>query len=208
MSDASPVRAGDTLILGNGAQLHLINPDEVGLPASAYASEEQRGRFTGERLFSTNPKLYNAIVALIGRGLGYREIGEVCSVSTNTVCGVAWRERIPVETIRERIGRIGLDVAQLSLEAIRDILADPEARKKIPAKDLAIIHGISTTNAQLMLGGATSRHEELPICRPSHDDYFHYLDRLKNVTPATGSAAAAARARTPTKRVTITYPAL
>jgi hypothetical protein len=107
----------------------------------------------------------------------------------NTVCGVAFRESIPVETLRERIGRIGLDVAALSLESIRELLGDPEARTKISAKDLAIIHGIATTNAQLLLGGATARIESPVITTPSHSAY---LDFIRNVTPATGSEAATA----------------
>lgn len=180
MSDLSPVRAGESLLLGSGQQLQLVDVDEVGLPAAAYASTEQRGRFTGERLFSSNPALYGAITKLLSRGHTYREIAEVCSVSVNTVCGVAYREVRSVETLRERIGRLGLDVAQLSMECIRELLTDPDWRRAATAKDLAIIHGIAFTNAQLALGGATARLETTDVSRPGHDDYLRYL---QNVTP-------------------------
>lgn len=168
------------MLLGNGAQLRLLDVDEIGMPASAYSDQEERGRFTGERLFFTNRPLYEAVAKLIARELPYREISEVCGVSSNTVCGIAWRERVSIETQRQLIGRLGFDVARLSLEAIRDRLSDPEQTKKISAKDLAVIHGIATTNAQLLLGGATARIESPDVKPPSHDDYLAYL---KNVTP-------------------------
>lgn len=180
MSGASSVPAGDSLLTGSGRQLALIDADEAGLPPAAYQRLEDRGRWTGERLFLANPKLYGAVVKLLARGLTYREIAEVCEVSVNTVCGVVYREGITIETLRERIGRLGLDVAHLTLDTIRDLLADPEFRKRITAKDLAIIHGISFTNAQLALGGATSRTESVPLSPPDHEAYLAFL---KNVTP-------------------------
>lgn len=173
----------ESLVLGNGEQLALLEVDDAGLPQEAYAMAEASGRFTGDRIFSTNPRLYRAIVALLGRSVPYREISEICGVSANTVCGVCQREGVPIETIRERIGRLSMDVAALTVEAMRDMLADPLQRVRLSFKDLAIAHGIATQNGQLLLGGATSRMEthEAP---PTHDDY---LRSLPNVTPpATG----------------------
>jgi hypothetical protein len=186
-----------SLILGNGEQLDLLNSgplDDAGLPARAYELGEVAGRFTGARIFSANPKLYHAMVGLLARGVPYREISEICSVSVNTVCAVSLREGEPIETIRERVGRLGMDVAALTMEAIRDLLADPVSRARLGLKDLAIAHGIAVQNAQLLLGGATSRMgtEEKPAA--SHDDYLRFLDGLVNVTP-TGSAA-----ETPTQK--------
>lgn len=175
-----------SLILGNGRQLSLLESDPSGLPDTAYQYAEQAGRFTGDRLFLRNPQLYHVIVGLLARAVPYREIAQLCLVSVNTVCAVSQREGIPIETIRERIGRIGLDVAALTLEAIRDLLADPDWRKQASAKDLAIIHGIAFTNAQLALGGATARIEfpdKTPA--PAHADYLQFI---RNVT-GTGSSA-------------------
>lgn len=187
MMSALPESNPESLILGDGRQLTLLGAelDEAGLPDVVYAASDAAGRFTGERIFLKNPQIYRAIASLLGRSMPYREIADVCSVSINTVCGVAFRERVPIETIRERIGRIGLDVAQLTLEAIRDVMADPVARAKVSAKDLAIIFGIATTNAQLLLGGATSRIESGDISVPAHDEYLAFL---RTVTPLpTGS---------------------
>lgn len=174
--------AQPSLILGSGEQLTLL-PGEVldsaGVPAFAYADAEARGRFTGERLFSTNPKLYQAIAKLLARGETYREIADICQVSTQTVTGVAYREQIPVETLRERLGRVGLDVARLSAEALLEILSDPVLRAKISAKDLAVIHGIMTSNAQLVLGGATARVEHRDVEAPGHDDYLRMVEQAK-----------------------------
>lgn len=172
VSDAS-------LILGDGRQLALIELDDSGLPPEAYAFAEKAGRFTGDRIFSQNPKLYHVIVSLLARAIPYREISEICQVSVNTVCAVCQREGVPIETIRDRIGRLGLDVAALSLEAIRDLLANPEWRKAVSAKDLAIITGIAFTNAQLALGGATTRLEVNQTPAPGHEDYERFV---RNVT--------------------------
>lgn len=189
MSDSAPNFSGDgtgqvsepeSLILGSGAQLALLDVDEAGLPAEAYALGEAAGQFTGERIFSRNPQLYRAIVNLLARAVPYREISEICGVSVNTVCGVAQREGVPIETLRERIGRMGLDVAALTIEAIRDLLADPLTRGKLTLRDLAIAHGIAVQNAQLLLGGATSRVENADAtAKPGHDDY---LALIRNVT--------------------------
>jgi hypothetical protein len=170
----------ESLVLGNGEQLALLEVDDAGLPQEAYAMAEASGRFTGDRIFSTNPRLYRAIVALLGRSVPYREISEICGVSVNTVCGVSQREGVPIETIRERIGRLAMDVSAMTAEAMRDMLADPIQRARLSFKDLAIAHGIATQNGQLLLGGATSRMEthEAP---PTHEDY---LRSLRNVTPA------------------------
>ena len=191
MNESSALRAPESLLLGSGQQIDLIELDDAGLPAQAYQSLEARGRFTGERLFSSNPKLYTVIVRLLGRGMTYRAIAEVCEVSENTVCGVSFREQIPIEALRERMGRLGLDVSQLTLEAILELLVDPAARKKISAKDLAIIHGIATTNAQLLLGGATSRVETPQPLKPTHATY---LELIQTVT-ATGSGAETAETK-------------
>lgn len=180
MNEAAKVPSGESLLLGSGAQLDLVATDDFGLPPAAYTRLEDRGRWTGDRLFFANPQVYGAIAKLLARGMPYREIADILQVSVNTVCGVAYREAIPIETLRDRIGRLGLDVAQLTLETIRDLLADPVSRLKISAKDLAIIHGIATTNAQLLLGGATARIDMSPPAVPDHEAYLQFL---KNVTP-------------------------
>lgn len=169
-----------SLLLGSDAQLALLDVDEAGLPARAYELGEQAGRFTGDRIFSTNPRLYRAIAALVARSIPYREISEICSVSVNTVCAVCQREGVPIETIRERIARLGMDVTMLTLEAIRDLMADPDYRRSMSVKDLAIVMGISFTNAQLAGGGATARMDTVEKgAKPSHDDYERLI---RNVT--------------------------
>lgn len=183
-----------SLILGSGEQLNLMPGEELdlaGLPPSAYADAEARGRFTGERLFLSNPKLYHAITKLLARGETYREIADLCQVSTQTITGVSLREAIPVETLRERLGRVGLDVARLSLEAMLEMLHDPVLRAKLTLKDLAVAHGIAFQNSQLALGGATARVETRDITEPGHDDYLRMLADAQrslrepiNVTPA------------------------
>lgn len=177
----------ESLILGNGTQMALLDVDAAGVPAAAYEYNETFGRFTAERIFSQNNRLYMAIVNLLARGLPYREISEICGVSVNSVCAICLREGTPIETLRERIGRLGLDVALLTMESIRDMLADPAWRAEASMKDLAIVHGIATTNAQLLLGGAT-QHIVTSDATPGHDDYLRFVKRVIDVS-ATGSRA-------------------
>lgn len=180
---SAPSEQTGSLMLGNGQQIDLLDPDDVGLPPAAYQRAEDRGRWSGDRLFFQHPRIYAACAKLLAKGqMAYREIGDTLGMSVNSVCAVAYREQIPIETLRERMGRLGLDVAMLSMECIRDLLADPEWRKEATAKDLAIIHGISFSNAQLALGGATSRTENVPQSPPDHEAYMAFI---KNVT-ATG----------------------
>lgn len=193
----------ESLILGSGEQLALLEVDNAGLPAAAYEIAEQAGRFTGDRIFSQNPRLYNAIVALLGRALPYREISEICGVSVNTVCAISQREGVPIETIRERIGRLSLDVAQLTIEAIRDMLADPAQRSRLSLKDLSIAFGISTQNGQLLLGGATQRIETVEA-QPGHDEYLRYM---KDVTGTGLAAENPALKALPGSGVTVDLPA-
>ena len=84
-----------------------------------------------------------------------------------------------------------MDVASLTLEAMRDLLADPAARARLTIKDLAVAHGIAFTNAQLALGGATARMgiaDERPAA--THDDYLRMMEEMQRVLPLpTGSGA-------------------
>lgn len=198
---------GESLMLGNGHQLDLLEVDDAGLPAAAYELGEAAGRFTGERIFSGNPKLYHAIVRLLARAVPYREISDICSVSINTVCAVAQREGVPIETLRERIGRLGLDVAALTIEAIRDLLADPEMRGRHSMRDLSIAHGIAVQNAQLLLGGATGRIEHADATpAPGHDDYLAYIQNVTRTGSSAENPAQKARLAAPIE-VTATPPA-
>jgi hypothetical protein len=54
-------------MLGNDRQLELLEcqVDETGLPPEVYELVESPGRFTGERIFSGDSRLYQAIVALL-----------------------------------------------------------------------------------------------------------------------------------------------
>lgn len=182
----STTKDGSALLLGSGRQLELVDLDEIGLPPEAYESEEARGRWTGERLFSQRPMVYRACAKLLARGdMGYREIADLLEISTNTVCGVAYREGITIETIRERLGRKFMDLATLSVETALELLNDPVRRRTLSAKDLGILAGIATERGQLLLGGATQRIDHGDMTPPDH---AAYLDAIKNVTP-TGSPA-------------------
>lgn len=182
-------QARESFLLGNGKQLDFLpDADPSEIPAEAYAAQESRGIFTGERLFQQNPRLYKGIVKLLGGGIPFWTIAETLSVSVNTVRAVREREGVTIDTEKNRIGGIALDVARLGFEELKRRLSDLDELAKLSAKDIAIMTGIATQNAQLLLGGPTARIETIEHGAPGHEDYLRYIAELKNVT-ATGLAA-------------------
>lgn len=178
----------DSLLLGNGTQLALLPEQGDELPDGVFARQEQRGIFTAERLFNRNPRLYHAIVKLLGKAETFWSIADILSVSVNTVRAVRDREGVAIDTEKTRIGQVALDVARLSFETLHARLADPEERAKLRTTDLGIIAGIATEKAQLLLGAPTAIIASTETAAPGHDDYLRLLAGLKNVT-GTGYSA-------------------
>lgn len=193
----------DSLLLGDGRQLKLLEIDELGLPGAAYDRLEERGHFTAERIFSQRPDVYRVIVKALGKEMGYREIADLCAVSVNTVGAVARREKIPIESIRQQLARLGFDGVRLTIETILEILGDPDLRRKISAKDLAIMNGILTANAQLLSGGMTANIGTGENVKAGHDDYLKFI---KDVT-GTGLAGGKPGQKGPTVDGVIELPA-
>lgn len=135
-------RSDKQLFLFCGADLPLIDRDQP------------RGEFTGERLFERDRDRYDAAVRFLGDpGVSLRQICELLHLSSNTVRGVAARERIPIETARAKI---------VSTLAYGVQLAADQVIEKLPGgnlKDSAIALNILATNMQLVGGQATSRVE-------------------------------------------------
>lgn len=170
-------------------QMDLLSPDQ--LAEQAYAREEQgvdkmlskpEARYTGERLFARNPRLYELIVRLVASGLGIKRIAGMCQVHPYTVMGVRDREGQAIETHKQQIA----DKARLGAElyvdgAIEDIIERPD---KISARDKAIIAGVLVDKSQLLSGGATSRAESLRPDGPTHEDFNAWLEGMQRVEEA------------------------
>ena len=131
-------------------QLDLIPAEEV----DEFVSDqlERRGDFTGERLFNQNPKVYQAIVKMIGAGMGVNFTASTLGVSTNTIQAVELRERSAVETLKKRTAGKALSVSRMCFEEMAERLTDPIQRAKIPFKDLAVGGGIAATKSIELAG--------------------------------------------------------
>ncbi len=169
----------DSLIERSGQQLPLLTSDQM--PASFFAEAEADPRnpeFTAARFFQKHPEKYNAVIALTAEGLGVLRIGALLQCSGNTVMAVQDRERGQVEILKTRIAALARRGAQLCVEGILEALVDPDKRAKIPARDLAVIHGILVEKSELLSGGVTARIETIDRTEPSVADFERMMREL------------------------------
>lgn len=166
---------------GNG-QLDLLPP----LQADAFERLECAGEFTGERLKRYRPDTYRAVAVLLSQNVGVIRIGQLLQVSPNTVMAVRDAETKSIAELKLSLSQIAHQGAQLGLEGIRDQLATILAQAAKPGyhlevkdvRDLAVVTGLLIQNGQLLAGEATSRHEEVAIQAPDHDDFNRYIAAL------------------------------
>lgn len=131
-------------------------------------SERARGVYTLERLKTREPERFQWIVAAVQEGrLSVREICSMYDCSDKTVTAIRKElelQSVPVTTVKERLGRRFAGIVHASQERIAEAFADPAERKKITPKDAAIIAGISSQNALVMLGEANRivEHRDAP----------------------------------------------
>lgn len=153
---------------------------------SFFGELENKGEFTGERLFQQRPDTYKAIVVLLGQKLGVIRIGKLLGVSPNTVMAVRDREGATVDIVKEHLARVAHAGATLAsegmLEALNNILQHPDCLAVKDLKDLAVVYGILVQNAQLLSGQPTARLEV--STKPEHDDWNAYVASLKSAHPA------------------------
>ena len=177
-----------SLINPEEKQLYLIESDQ--LPASIFEESEKltdddgdgyKREFTAARLFARKPEVYNSIISLSAEGLGALRIGRLLKVSPNTVLAVRAREGEIVDIEKERISRECRAAARMCVEGIVEDLTDPARRRKISAKDKAIIHGVLIEKAELIAGLPTSRIDHSGSREPSADDYNNYLNGMKTI---------------------------
>jgi hypothetical protein len=162
--------ASESLIKKDNQQLALFGSDQM--DAALFASEESEPQrlFTGARLFASDPERYKAIIALSAEGLGAIRIGRILQVSPHTVLAVREREPEAVAIEKNRIANLSRGAARMCVEGIIDLLADPDQKKKISAKDLSIIFGILTEKFELLSGSPTARVLNV-TATVDYDDY-------------------------------------
>lgn len=163
-------------------QLDLIPAQEVEDELQpAYQSMEGSHTFTAERLFDQNPRLYKAIVKMVGSGLGQRYIAELLQVHPATIRAVEARERDAVDTLKKRTAGKALTVSRMCIEEMEHRLDDPVKREKIPFKDLAVGAGILVTKS-MELNGAV-------VPTLSSEDFRAGAEAFKGFLQVMGSVA-------------------
>ncbi len=141
----------------------------------AVIAREQRGEFTGERLFLQRRGVYDAIVRLLGEGrLGVKAIGSTLGVSVNTVRAVRDREPGAVDTQRAKTVKHLADFVELAAGRLADEAGE------MPLGQLAVPLGIAVEKMQLLTGGATARVEIVEV--PPVDAFNDYIAGLPTVT--------------------------
>lgn len=140
--------------------------------------------YTAERLWKSYPEKYRMIVALSAEGIGVLRIGRLLKCGPATIQAVQDREGGQIEILRARLAGLARRGVQLCIEGLVEMLSDESKRKRIPARDMAIIAGILNQNAELLSGGATSRLEVVDRSAPTHEDFLHWIDSLPQVTGA------------------------
>ena len=162
----------NSIIKRESQQPELFNSAEM--ESEMFKADEDRGEFTGERLYKNHPEKYRALVALLVEGLSVRRVCDVLKVSHHTVLAVRQREGSTIATLKERLAVLAADGAKLCVEAIVDRLFNPEDLKKISARDLSIIAGVLVDKGQLLSGGVTAR-VEITGKEPGPDDFNRQL---------------------------------
>lgn len=130
------------------------------LPPSIEHRLEERGEYTAERLFSREPDKYRTIVAMIAAGRGIRSIKRECSVHHDTIHAVAAREKMSIDTLKQRI--VSDIEAAIQVGAERAV----EVMETIKPEQLMVGIGILIDKYQLLTGGATVRVETAESASP------------------------------------------
>jgi len=145
-----------SLIKQEENQLRLISESALDQDIFKESENSRNPEFTAERLFKHRPDKYQAIVALSAE-IGAIRLADMLHVSVNSVLAVRRRESEAIHEEKKRISIMARDAARMCVEAIIEMLADPDTRKKISVRELGIVHGILIDKSELLGGSPTSR---------------------------------------------------
>ena len=130
----------------------LFSQAEIAALEEARCDHESRtGHYTAERLHSAQPTKYAAIARALGEGMGIRQIARAYRVHHRSVAAVQDRERIFVDTQKERTVSQLRQFAGLAVERMIDEL------DSMKLESLPLATAIALDKAELLSGGVTSR---------------------------------------------------
>lgn len=172
----------DRSLIESGEQLELISSADM--DDQMFAEAESRGEHTGVRLWHKDPGKYQVIMSLLAEGVGQLRIADLVKSSVHTVRAVARREGAAIEKERAALAQDMRAAAKLCVEAILEMVEDPERRAKMSGKELGVLTGILSERSELLSGRATSRVE---VARdPDVADFQRMLDRAREEAQSNG----------------------
>lgn len=172
MSKPSPQSVRDVTLPQAQSQLDLLAVP----PADFVAKLEAKGDYTGERLKTQRPELYQRVIALLAQGHGSQYIQDQTGVSKNTVKAVRKNEGETIDIVKARLAENSFDLADQAQEAsaivINEIMSSQARRAVLTMKDAQALQAIASnavTNGQLLTGKPTSNISVEVFAQPSED---------------------------------------
>jgi hypothetical protein len=153
------------------------------------------GEYTGELLFRQNPRLYKATAAMLGAGMGIRQVSRLTGLCCRSVSAVMEHEGQAISTIKERLASTLLHLGMLGAEAVLESLQSGDAISPKERRDLMIAVGIAIDKGLLTAGEATWRGEVLHAPAPSHEDFNRMLEAEGVETTGIGGGTAGQKER-------------
>jgi hypothetical protein len=122
--------------------------------------QDNRPRYTGERLLRERPKIYRQVVRLLGEGWSSNKICKWCHVTRETVRAVERREAAEISARKKSIIGILSNVAELGASRMEETIG------KAGLRDAAIGTGIAV-DKMLALTGQTPALQIANIVMPT-----------------------------------------
>src|SRR4029453_8393883 len=118
--------------------------------------QDNRPRYTGERLLRERPKIYRQIVRLLGEGWSENKICKWCHVNRETVRAVERREAAEISARKKSVVGILSNVAELGAGRMEETIG------KASLRDAAIGTGIAVDKMLALTGQMPSINRKHP----------------------------------------------
>lgn len=154
-----------------------FQPLLLNVPAADVVTKlEAAGEYTGERLKTQRPEVYQQVLLLLGQGHGAQFIQDKTGVSKNTVKAVRRAEGQTIDLLKTRIAENNFEFAEQADEAasliLSEIMTSSARRSVLTVKDvqaLKVAAGIAVTNGQLLTGKPTANVSVELFAAPTED---------------------------------------
>jgi hypothetical protein len=124
-------------------RLNMIEPNNG---QAVITVQDNRPRYTGERLLRERPKIYRQVVRLLGEGWSSNKICKWCHVTRETVRAVERREATEVTARKKSVVGILSNVAELGAGRMEETIG------KASLRDAAIGTGIAVDKMLALTG--------------------------------------------------------